>query len=171
MLKQEENAREEALTTDVTLDPGAGEPVLRFARRFPHPVERVWAALTEPAQMGRWFPCEVEADLRVGGLLTLRFPGEEPDVAEITELEPPHAIAFRWAGEHLRWTVEPDGEGCVLRLANSVLDPAWTANIAAGWHRCLEALAAHLDGRELVEPADIGEVLVAHYREALLPGS
>lgn len=42
------------MSIQVTVDPDG--PVLRFARRYPHPIEKVWAALTEPAQMSRWFP-------------------------------------------------------------------------------------------------------------------
>jgi uncharacterized protein YndB with AHSA1/START domain len=170
------------MSIHVTFDANADAPVLYFARRFPHSVERVWAALTEPAQMSRWFPCEVEADLRVGGTITLTFPGDEVDTAEITELDPPKALGFTWSGERLRWTLESDGQGCLLRLSNTVLDQAWTANTAAGWDRCFKDLAAHLgDGRPAPaadsqanastceERTRVEEALVAHYRAVLLP--
>ncbi|OLL74218.1 hypothetical protein Ae168Ps1_2606 [Pseudonocardia sp. Ae168_Ps1] len=157
------------MSTDVRLEHGPEGPVLHFTRRYPHSVERVWAALTEPERMSRWFPCEVEADLRVGGLITFRFGADDVDTAEITELDPPRVLAFTWGGEHLRWTVTPDGDGCVLRLENPVADPGWTANTAAGWDRCLHALAADLDGEELPDRTGPDEALTAHYREVLGP--
>ncbi len=30
-------------------------PALRFERRLDHSVERVWRAVTEPAELDRWF--------------------------------------------------------------------------------------------------------------------
>lgn len=52
--------------TLVTID---GSPALRFERRYRHPIERVWRAVTEPGEMGRWFPSEVVGDRRVGAEL------------------------------------------------------------------------------------------------------
>lgn len=28
--------------------------ILTFERRLPHPIERVWAAITDPAERGQW---------------------------------------------------------------------------------------------------------------------
>ena len=53
----------------------AGRPTLRFERRFKHPVEKVWKAITDPAELAYWFPMEVEGDLVPGG--KLRFPMDE----------------------------------------------------------------------------------------------
>ena len=36
-----------------------GRPALRFERRLDHSVERVWRAVTEPAELARWFVSEV----------------------------------------------------------------------------------------------------------------
>ena len=44
-----------------------GKPSVRFERRYPHPVERVWRAVTEPEQLAHWFPNTVEVDRREGG--------------------------------------------------------------------------------------------------------
>ncbi|MEY8041829.1 SRPBCC family protein [Saccharopolyspora cebuensis] len=146
----------------------APEPVLRLERHYPHRRDRVWAALTDPEQLSRWFPCSVEVDLREGGTLTLRFPGEpEPDVAVITELSPPSALAFTWSGEHLRWTLEEDDQGCVLRLTNTIADTDWTANTAAGWTTCFDALAEVLDGRSPAPHTGPDEELIARYRSTL----
>jgi uncharacterized protein YndB with AHSA1/START domain len=44
-----------------------GRPAVRFERRYPHPVERVWRAVTEPAELEHWFPTSVEVELRPDG--------------------------------------------------------------------------------------------------------
>ena len=58
-----------------------GKPAVRFERRYPHSVDRVWQAVTEPEELGHWFPSAVEVDLREGGEMHFTFPdGEmEPD--------------------------------------------------------------------------------------------
>ena len=40
-----------------------------FTRRFDHPVERVWRAITEPEHLASWFPGRMEGELRPGALL------------------------------------------------------------------------------------------------------
>jgi len=60
---------------------------VQYVRVFPHPVERVWRALTEPAELGVWcMPATI--DLRVGGAYT--FQGEE--WGHILALDPPRLI-------------------------------------------------------------------------------
>ncbi|ANY07344.1 SRPBCC family protein [Pseudonocardia sp. HH130630-07] len=157
------------MSTDVRVERGPAGTVLHVTRRYPHSVDRVWAALTEPDRLSRWFPCEVEADVRVGGLITFRFGPDDVDTAEITELDPPRVLAFLWSGEHLRWTLTPDGDGCTLHLANPVADPGWTANTAAGWDRCFGALTAVLGGGPVPVHRGPDEALTEHYRTVLAP--
>ncbi|WP_017572508.1 SRPBCC family protein [Nocardiopsis halotolerans] len=159
------------MTTQARVDTSTpGTPVLHFTRRYPHPRAAVWTALTDDEALSQWFPCRVAIDAREGGSLTLTFPDEEPQVVPITEFLPPHTLAFRWDGEDLRWTLEEDGDACVLHLSNTVADPAWTANTAAGWDVCLDTLAAVLDGRPEHTRAGPDEELIAHYRKAFADG-
>ena len=49
-----------------------GRPAVRFERVYPHSVERVWRAVTDPAEMRHWFPSpEISYDARPGGTITL----------------------------------------------------------------------------------------------------
>jgi uncharacterized protein YndB with AHSA1/START domain len=48
-----------------------GRSALRFRRRYPQPVERVWRAVTDPAEMTAWFPTPVTGERAVGA--ELRF--------------------------------------------------------------------------------------------------
>ena len=36
-----------------------GRPAVRFVRTYPHSIERVWSAITEPDQLRAWFPSAV----------------------------------------------------------------------------------------------------------------
>ena len=62
---------------------------VEYVRVFPHPIERVWRALTDADELGAWcMPAKI--DLRVGGAYA--FQGE--DWGTILALEPPRLIKF-----------------------------------------------------------------------------
>ena len=125
-----------------------GKPAVRFERRYPHSVDRVWRAVTEPEELGHWFTATVEVDLRDGGAMRFTFPdGEmEPTDGRVIELDPPRRFAFRWGEEKLRIELEPDGEGCRLRFTHLLSTSEQAARDAAGWHVCLERLSELLSG-------------------------
>src|SRR5215213_9511759 len=49
-----------------------GKYVLRFERRLNHPVQKVWAAHTEPDRLAEWL-AEADLDLVEGGSVELRW--------------------------------------------------------------------------------------------------
>jgi uncharacterized protein YndB with AHSA1/START domain len=51
---------------DGTLETIDGRPAVRFERRLPHSVERVWRAVSEPAELERWFPAAADWTLAPG---------------------------------------------------------------------------------------------------------
>ena len=60
------------------------------------PPERVWAALTNPAELSRWFGESAEVDLRPGGAVRFTF-GTSWDVRGIIEeVEPPSRLVYSW---------------------------------------------------------------------------
>jgi uncharacterized protein YndB with AHSA1/START domain len=134
---------------DATLTTEDGRYVLRFARRLPHAPEKVWRAVTDPAQLSRWFPADMEMELRRGAPIRFTFRQNEgpPGEGVILELDPPRLFAFSWGHELLRFELTPDGAGCVLVLTDTFDDPAKAARDAAGWDVCLDGLEALLDGR------------------------
>jgi uncharacterized protein YndB with AHSA1/START domain len=133
--------------TYVELD---GRPALRFERRLAHPMEDVWSALTDPAQLARWFPNEVEVDLRPGGAMRFVFPGGEapPMDGEVKQLDPPHLFEFSWGEDVLRFELSPEGDGaaCVLRFTDYLGQRDKAARDAAGWDVCFDGMERLLDG-------------------------
>jgi uncharacterized protein YndB with AHSA1/START domain len=129
---------------------------VRFERRYPHPVEKVWRAVTDPAELKHWFPAEVTVDLRAGGAMRFVFPDGEmpPTEGEVTEFDPPRVFAFTWDQDRLRFELEPEGGGaaCRLRFLHVIAEPDAAARNAAGWHVCLEMLSRHLAGEPAAAP-------------------
>jgi len=121
---------------------------LTLERDLGRPVERVWRALTEPAELSRWYPMTVDRlDLRVGGEIV--FADEEGGdlTAVVTEVDPPRAFGFREfdpeTGEHqMRLTVGEDGH---LVLAHTFTGREWAERTAEGWRSCLDELERSLD--------------------------
>jgi uncharacterized protein YndB with AHSA1/START domain len=138
-----------------TLQNAAGQSTLRFERRLAHSPEKVWKAITDPAELTHWFPQDVVGTFAPGAKLRFAFRGERPVIdgevigdftGEVLEFDPPRVLAYTWAGDTLRWTLTPDGDGCLLVFTDTFADHTKAARDGAGWHVCLEALDARLDG-------------------------
>ncbi|WP_017591708.1 SRPBCC family protein [Nocardiopsis potens] len=142
-----------------------GEPVLRFERRIAHPPEKVWRAVSDPAELAHWFPAEVRTEPRAGAPVRFAFPGEDPNgggAGKVLEYDPPRVHAFTWEQDVLRFELFPDGEGgCLLVFTHTVGGGApglLTAGRAAyGWDTCLAALEDRLAGAEPAPPGGMLE--------------
>ncbi|HSD78759.1 MAG TPA: SRPBCC family protein [Solirubrobacteraceae bacterium] len=131
--------------TYATID---GRPAVRFERRLPHPVDAVWRAVTDPAELEHWFPCAVTVDLRPGGAMRFTFSADLAYDGEVVELDPPHRFAFNWGADLLRFELAADGDGTRLTLVHVLREEGAdaAAKTAAGWHLCLDAMARRLAG-------------------------
>jgi uncharacterized protein YndB with AHSA1/START domain len=137
---------------DGTLHTVDGRQMLRFERRLPHPVAKVWRAVTSPEELAGWFPRHVTMDMRVGGKISFRHPAgtvTAPD-AVITELVPGSVFAYDWDGAVLRWQLTPAPDGCLLVFTHTFASRPAAAKFAAGWHMSLDALDAVLAGKPVV---------------------
>src|SRR5262249_12612471 len=140
---------------DATLEEVDGRPALRFERVLAHPVERVWAALTDPEEQSAWHPTPARFEPRAGGGVAWEPGGHvRLEDGEVTAWEPPRLLAYTWGvgdggrPDHLRWELRPHDGGCLLILVHQFDDRLKAARDGAGWHVCLENLAAALDGRD-----------------------
>jgi uncharacterized protein YndB with AHSA1/START domain len=150
-----------------------GKPVLRLERRLAHSPEKVWRAVTDPAEAVHWFPAKIETDLEVGARMRFTFADEAPIDAnsegEILEFDPPKVYSFRWNTDVLRFELVPDGSGCLLVLTQTIGGAGWVQRLTAGrnavgWDVCLDALSARLDGLPFEEPTEwLGPI--EHYIE------
>lgn len=72
-----------------------------IVRDYPHPIERVWRALTDAQLVSRWLmPTDLRAE--VGHRFTFRtdpYPGFDGTVrCEVLRVRPPHELAYSWSG-------------------------------------------------------------------------
>jgi len=124
---------------------------LRYERRYPRPVETVWAALTEPERLADWIgPALVEP--RLGGRYELFTNRPRPMTGRILAWDPPRVLEFSWdtgdAPESVvRCELSPDGEGARLVFTHRGVGFNWIALVLPGWHDCLHGLASLLDGQ------------------------
>jgi hypothetical protein len=133
--------------SDATLETTGDRSVLRFERRLDHGVERVWRAITDPDELGQWFP---------------------DSSWEVTESEPPSMLAGTWHGDELRFELRAggDGNGCVLVFTHAFDERKKAARDAAGWDSCFARLDALLAGEPMPESESMKIWPDAHERYA-----
>ncbi len=137
-----------------------GRSVLRFERRFSHPRERVWRALTEHGELEAWHPTPFELEPRAGGEITYLPSAGVPEmgVGQVLACEEPALLEHTWGEDELRWTLEESDGGCLLTLEHTFADRFKAARDGAGWHICLIALAAVVDGEQVPERGSAREL-------------
>ena len=103
-----------------------GKSVLRFERRLAHPIERVWAALTDPDELIGWWG-RAQVELEPGGRFAMAWlnvddEGNRAEMeATITELDPPRLLEL--SGDiHgvLRFELAADGDETVLTFTSTL---------------------------------------------------
>lgn len=79
------------------------------------PIEKVWAAVTQPEHLVRWFGQRaVLPELAVGARGMLGFDGYGDYPLRIEELDPPHAVAYRWSNDDTTAPADPDASDDVV---------------------------------------------------------
>ncbi len=124
--------------------------------------------------MKAWFPDEIEFSSPLQTGAEVRFNSAyrpEPFVTEIIECIPPSVLEFRWdTNDTLRFEIRPDGDGCEFTLLDTFDELGKAARDAAGWHTCLAAFEADLDGRPAPKQTeDDWKQLFAYYSEQFGP--
>jgi uncharacterized protein YndB with AHSA1/START domain len=122
---------------------------LVLVRQLRHAPERVWEALTDPAQLREWAPFEADRSLGSAGtavqLTTVGAPGPYVTETTVKRADPPRLLEYTWGGGDVRWELEPVGGGTRMTLWSHI-DRRYIAMGAAGWHICFDVLARLLDG-------------------------
>lgn len=140
---------------------------------FKAPVERVWQALTTPAQIEKWMGHTVEElDLRPGG----RFKVTDLHEATLTKVEPTSVLEWMWDPEN---GTEPGTETMTLSAVEggtrlhllSVSQGRWAASLIyfaggeAGWLDWLEAIDEFLttgaEATSVITPGRLGAAVDA----------
>ena len=132
-----------------------GRPTVRVERNFPHPIDKVWRAVTTPEHLKAWFPSPVDVDLRPGGEMRFGEFDGPAGAGTVEVVEPPRRITFTWGADRLSFELTPSAAGTTFTLTHSFDDRYGAPSFATGWDQCLAGLRSVLAG-EPVPPSDPG---------------
>src|SRR5688572_5062813 len=134
------------------------------------PPARVWRALTDPAEVARWFDVTIEGEYRQGR--DVWMTSRHPDYAgmrfrvRVTEVTPPTRVIWRWhpgavdpnvdysrePETTVTFTLEPSGRGTRLTVAETGFDEITLerrakvyADNTQGWTEVLAAFQKHVE--------------------------
>lgn len=166
---------------DGTLVTSGGIALIGFERRLAHPVDVVWAALTESGQLAAWLGAGT-VEPRDGGQVSIRTgsadrPERQGTISgRILAWDPPHLLEHEWIQPGLdisvvRYELEADAGETILRLTHRRSVAPGATGGRAGWHAYLDRLAAHLDGRSVPAWSERRAEVQDAYGEAPLRGA
>lgn len=122
---------------------------------YPHPLEKVWRALTDPAALAVWLLMSNDFEPRLGRRFTFRA-APRPDFrgwieCEVIALEPPTRMAWSWqssdVGEPTRveFNLKAVEGGTRLTLAHTGdAPPDMITRVTAGWRLRVQILFEYL---------------------------
>ena len=140
-----------------TPGPAGGAEILKdgenwtlvLVRELRHSPEKVWRALTDPAQLREWAPFDADGNLGTVGatvrLTTVGTPSPHVTETTVTQADPPKLLEYKWGDNDTRWLLQPAGQGTRLTLWTKI-DRRYIAMGAAGWHICFDVLDGLLGG-------------------------
>ena len=115
---------------------------LILVRELRHSPEKVWQALTDPAQLREWAPFVTDGSLGAVGTVKLTWVGTPmPIETKVTRAEAPKVLEY---GDQ-RWELEPFAGGTRLTLWHAI-DRRYISWGAAGWHIAFDVLDRLLSG-------------------------
>ena len=131
---------------------------IRKSRYYAVPVERVWAAITEPELLSKWF-MEADFESSVGYEFTFKDKpqGKWDGVlrGEVLTADAPKLLEYTWKGDQMnhvttvRWELESQGDGTQVILTHSGFQGFSDTIVGLfhqfGWNKFFNQLATHLD--------------------------
>jgi uncharacterized protein YndB with AHSA1/START domain len=154
---------------------------VEYIRVYPHPIERVWRALTEPEELAGWFMV-AEIDPYSGG--SFRFDATGSWNGAVLAFEPPHLLKlghvpgyFQYelsevpGGTRMRFVehFSPEGEYPFRGDGSPGDGTPWPGRVS-GWHEFWDALGAHLDDRPIdsrLAPTEMSQLVAGWVNEAI----
>lgn len=127
------------------------ENAIRLERRYPHPVAAVWAALTTPELLARWWAPGNIAPV-VGHRFTMDMDAWGQQQCEVLTVDPGTSISFLFSEGQLdttiTWRLEPVDGGAILHFehAGFQLDTPMGRHAIEGMGNGWPSLLARIDG-------------------------
>ena len=117
--------------TPAEATPGSQVESIEFEFDLPHPPEKVWRALTEPALLAEWLLPVFDLELEPGAAFlfkTQAYPGWDGTVnCQFIEIEPHRKLSYTWNVPFLEtvvtFTLTPTASGTRLDMVQSGFKP------------------------------------------------
>jgi uncharacterized protein YndB with AHSA1/START domain len=119
---------------------------ISFEFNFPHSLEKVWRALTDPVLLAEWLLPIIGLKLEVGAAFTFKtqpYPGWDGIVnCQILEIEAHRKISYAWVVGDMEidtivtFTLMPTASGTYMSLVQSGFKPSQKQNFGGaryGW--------------------------------------
>ena len=129
--------------------------------------QRVFRALTEPAELERWFVQKAELDVRPGGAIRLEWAPDAVEVGTILVLDPPHRLSYSWhalepSPTTITFELTAENEGIRLRLTHTGIGEGedwdrYYSSVDNGWNAHLTNLTAWLETGSCEPPGPKGQ--------------
>jgi uncharacterized protein YndB with AHSA1/START domain len=139
---------------------------VEYIRIYAHPIHRVWRAITDPAELSKWFIPTTKWELATGGSYRFHNDGFS---GTILQVEPPRFIKFSNAndavgyfqyelsevdgGTRMHFVQHFDPKGAYSETPDDLggdlpggPDTPWKPGFVGGFHEFWDALGDHLDG-------------------------
>ena len=157
-----------------TMDRRGDELDVRFVRHYPRPVEKVWAALTDPERLADWMGA-ANVEPFVGGRFDLMTESIHGSTGAVRVWDPPRVLEFSWSNTHsrdavIRYELTPEGDGTRLVLSHRGMPYLTSALMLPGWHDFLERLGIMLTGGTLRREMDFRTMQPAYIEHFKLEG-
>jgi hypothetical protein len=124
---------------------GGDKWTLILVRELRHSPEKVWEALTDPAELREWAPFVSDGSLGSAGSVKLTWVGNPtPLETKVTRAEAPKLLEY----DDTRWELEAFDGGTRLTLWHNI-DRRFIAWGAAGWHLSFDVLDRLLAGKPI----------------------
>ncbi len=117
--------------------------------------DRVFKALTEKAELGKWFVQIAEVELKPGGIIRTNWTATVGEHGIVKEVKPPELFSFTWEGDFsptpttLTFVLQKENDGTVLTFTHSGIGEGkgWEAyaNIDKAWGAHLKDLTSWIE--------------------------
>jgi uncharacterized protein YndB with AHSA1/START domain len=168
---------------------------VEYVRTYPHPIERVWRAITDPAEFRAWFiPGALE--LKAGGDYRFGAEGSTDFAGKVLRLDPPRLVRFGGpasdegffeyelaeapGGTRMRFIQHFPPNGVYAETPDDLggdlpggPGTPWKPGFVGGWHEFWDALGDYLDGvatGSRLPPTEFGAIAQAFARDAVKAG-
>ena len=155
-----------------TLSRADGYVEARFSRITDQDSARVWAMITESANLPLWL-APGEIDLREGGAAKINFTDSGVVIdSTVTAFDRGHLLEYSWSApgqpqRPVRWQLLSTPQGTIILLTIRTPEGEDAARAAAGWEAHLDMLEAALAGVPIKFPFERFKSAREAYREQL----